>query len=84
MRRTIFITAEQRRATHTMLVPVQQQRIMALPHGGAHLSVFNTALHQRAAQRRVKADAGTPGQVAGRVLRHDREGGGTCIAHEHP
>ena len=67
--------AERHRVTHTMLVPVQYQRLMASPRFGAHdLSSFqDEVLHQRAVRggaqgRRRRALARRPG----RVLRHDR------------
>ena len=80
--------AEQHRATHTMLVPVQYQRIMALPEFGEFdLSSFRfkfcTSAPFRAA---LKADvlARWPGHLT--EFYGMTEGGGTCIleAHLHP
>ena len=80
--------AAQHRITHTMLVPVQYQRIMALPEFGAHdLSAFQykfcTSAPFRAA---LKADvlARWPGALI--EFYGMTEGGGTCIleAHRHP
>ena len=74
--------------THTMLVPVQYQRLMALPTFGAHdLSAtrfkFSTSAPFNAA---LKADvlARWPGGLV--EYYGMTEGGGTCIlaAHEHP
>ena len=76
------------RATHTMLVPVQYRRIMALPQfGDFDLSSFRTKLCTSAPfDAALKADvlARWPGglvEVYGLT-----EGGGTCIldAHLHP
>ncbi len=80
--------AQDQRVTHTMLVPVQYQRIMARPDFDAHdLSQLPVqVLHQRTVFRRRE----------GRVLKRwpgglvefygMTEGGGTCIleAHLHP
>ena len=80
--------AQQHRMTHTMLVPVQYQRIMALPQFGAFdLSAtqvkFCTSAPFSAA---LKADvlARWPGGLI--EFYGMTEGGGTCIlaAHEHP
>ena len=80
--------AERIRATHTMLVPVQYQRIMALPTFGdfdlsRFLAKFCTSAPFHAA---LKADllARWPGQLI--EYYGMTEGGGTCIllAHEHP
>ncbi len=67
--------AERHRVTHAMLVPVQYQRLMALPEFGDFdlSSLPDEVLHQRAVRRgaqgrRAGALAGRPG----RVLRHDR------------
>ena len=67
--------AQKVKATHTMLVPVQYQRIMALPEFERLRPVLvpHEVLHQRAVSRRAQgrhpeALAGR----AGRVLRHDR------------
>jgi acyl-CoA synthetase (AMP-forming)/AMP-acid ligase II len=81
-------TAERQRATHTILVPVQYQRIMALPQFGRHdLSSFRTKFCTSAPfSPSLKADvvARWPGaliEVYGLT-----EGGGTCVleAHRHP
>jgi len=80
--------AQRLRATHTMLVPVQYRRIMALPQfGDFDLSSFRTKLCTSAPfDAALKADvlARWPGglvEVYGLT-----EGGGTCIldAHLHP
>ena len=80
--------AQQHRVTHTMLVPVQYQRIMALPRFDAHdlssfLFKFCTSAPFSAA---LKADvvARWPGGLI--EFYGMTEGGGTCIlaAHEHP
>ena len=80
--------AQASRMTHTMLVPVQYQRLMALPTFGAHdLSAtrfkFSTSAPFNAA---LKADvlARWPGGLV--EYYGMTEGGGTCIlaAHEHP
>lgn len=76
------------RATHTMLVPVQYQRIMALPEFGRHdLSSFRFKFCTSAPFRAdLKADivARWPGALV--EFYGLTEGGGTCIlaAHEHP
>lgn len=76
------------RATHTMLVPVQYQRLMALPTFGQHdltafVHKFCTSAPFGAA---LKADvlARWPGGLV--EFYGMTEGGGTCIlaAHEHP
>ncbi|HEU0199060.1 MAG TPA: class I adenylate-forming enzyme family protein, partial [Burkholderiaceae bacterium] len=80
--------AERHRATHTMLVPVQYQRIMALPDFGRHdLSSFRMKFCTSAPfAADLKADvlARWPGgliEVYGMT-----EGGGTVMleAHKHP
>jgi len=80
--------AERHRATHTMLVPVQYQRLMAHPRFGEHdLSSyrfkFSTSAPFHAA---LKADvlARWPGGLI--EFYGMTEGGGTCIleAHLHP
>ena len=80
--------AQAHRITHTMLVPVQYQRIMALPSFGAHdlrhtRFKFCTSAPFDAA---LKADvlARWPGGLV--EFYGMTEGGGTCIlvAHEHP
>ncbi len=80
--------AQQHRMTHTMLVPVQYQRLMARPDFDAHdLSStqfkFCTSAPFNAA---LKADvlARWPGGLV--EFYGMTEGGGTCIllAHEHP
>ncbi|HRZ61485.1 MAG TPA: AMP-binding protein, partial [Rubrivivax sp.] len=80
--------AEQIRATHTMLVPVQYQRLMARPDFDAHdLKSFHM---------KFCTSAPFPAALKADVLRRwpgglvefygMTEGGGTCIlnAHEHP
>jgi acyl-CoA synthetase (AMP-forming)/AMP-acid ligase II len=80
--------AERRRATHTMLVPVQYQRIMALPDFDRHdLSSFEYKFCTSAPfAAALKADvvARWPGGLI--EFYGMTEGGGTCIlaAHEHP
>ena len=80
--------AQTHRMTHTMLVPVQYQRLMALPQFGAFdLAAtrikFSTSAPFSAA---LKADvlARWPGGLV--EYYGMTEGGGTCIlaAHEHP
>jgi long-chain acyl-CoA synthetase len=80
--------AERHRATHTMLVPVQYQRLMALPDFGRRdLSSFRTKLATGAPfPAALKADvlARWPGGLV--ELYGMTEGGGTCIleAHRYP
>jgi len=80
--------AEQRRATHTMLVPVQYRRIMASPRFAAHdLSSFRFKFCTSApfgAQLKADVVARWPGGLI--EFYGMTEGGGTCIlaAHEHP
>jgi long-chain acyl-CoA synthetase len=80
--------AERRRATHAMLVPVQYQRIMALPDFGRHdLSSFRFKFCTSAPfSAALKADilARWPGGLV--EYYGMTEGGGTCIlaAHAHP
>ena len=79
--------AERYRATHTMLVPVQYQRIMALPEFARHdLSSFRMKFSTSAPFPAVlKADvlARWPGGLI--EFYGMTEGGGTCIleAHRH-
>jgi len=80
--------AEQHRASHTMLVPVQYQRIMALPEFDQFdLSAFQHKFCTSAPFRaELKADvvARWPGTLT--EFYGMTEGGGTCIldAHLHP
>jgi len=80
--------AERRHVTHTMLVPVQYQRLMASPRFGAHdLSSFHMKFCTSAPfAAALKADvlARWPGGLV--EFYGMTEGGGTCIlaAHEHP
>ena len=80
--------AQQHRVTHTMLVPVQYQRIMALPNFGEFdLSSFHIKFCTSAPFRaELKADvlARWPGGLT--EFYGMTEGGGTCIldAHLHP
>ena len=85
---TYLALAQRHRMTHTMLVPVQYQRIMALPRFGefdlsATQFKFCTSAPFGAA---LKADvlARWPGGLV--EFYGMTEGGGTCIlsAHEHP
>jgi len=83
-----FALAERQRVTHTMLVPVQYQRLMASPRFGAHdLSSFRMKFCTSAPfAAALKADvvARWPGGLV--EFYGMTEGGGTCIlaAHEHP
>jgi long-chain acyl-CoA synthetase len=80
--------AGRHRATHTMLVPVQYQRLMASPRFAAHdLSSFRMKFCTSAPfAAALKADivARWPGGLV--EFYGMTEGGGTCIlaAHEHP
>ena len=80
--------AERHRATHTMLVPVQYQRVMASPaFGRTDLSAFRFKFCTSAPfAAALKADvlARWPGGLI--EYYGMTEGGGTCIlaAHEHP
>jgi long-chain acyl-CoA synthetase len=80
--------AQAHSATHTMLVPVQYQRIMALPQFGAHdLSSFRFKFCTSAPfAAALKADVlrRWPGGLV--EFYGMTEGGGTCIldAHAHP
>jgi acyl-CoA synthetase (AMP-forming)/AMP-acid ligase II len=80
--------AQRHRATHTMLVPVQYQRLMALPEFSRYdLSSFATKFCTSAPfSASLKADvlARWPGGLI--EFYGMTEGGGTCIllAHEHP
>jgi len=80
--------AERHRVTHTMLVPVQYQRLMASPRFSAHdLSSFRMKFCTSAPfAAALKADvvARWPGGLV--EFYGMTEGGGTCIlvAHEHP
>ncbi|NRF70880.1 acyl--CoA ligase [Aquincola sp. S2] len=80
--------AERHRATHTMLVPVQYQRLMARPDFGRHdLSSFRFKFCTSAPfHAELKADvlARWPGALV--EYYGMTEGGGTCIleAHLHP
>jgi acyl-CoA synthetase (AMP-forming)/AMP-acid ligase II len=80
--------AERHRVTHTMLVPVQYQRLMAHPRFGEHdLSAFRFKFSTSAPfNAALKADvlARWPGGLI--EFYGMTEGGGTCIleAHLHP
>ncbi|MBC7436011.1 MAG: acyl--CoA ligase [Bdellovibrionales bacterium] len=80
--------AQDLRVTHTMLVPVQYQRLMARPDFGAHdLSAFHMKFSTSAPfSKAVKADVlqRWPGGLV--EFYGMTEGGGTCIleAHLHP
>ncbi len=80
--------AERSHVTHTMLVPVQYQRIMALPRFGQHkLGAFKFKFCTSAPfAAALKADVVQrwPGGLV--EFYGMTEGGGTCIlaAHEHP
>lgn len=80
--------AQQHRVTHTMLVPVQYQRLLAHPGFGAHdLSAFQVKFCTSAPfHADLKADAlrRWPGGLV--EFYGMTEGGGTCIleAHRHP
>jgi acyl-CoA synthetase (AMP-forming)/AMP-acid ligase II len=73
--------AERHRVTHTMLVPVQYQRLMASPRFGAHdLSSFRMKFCTSAPfAARSRPTSSRAGPAAGRVLRHDRR-----RRHLHP
>jgi acyl-CoA synthetase (AMP-forming)/AMP-acid ligase II len=85
---TYVALAERVRATHTMLVPVQYQRVMALPDFDRHdLRAFRCKFCTSAPfSATLKADvlARWPGGLV--EFYGLTEGGGTCIlaAHEHP
>jgi len=80
--------AERHRVTHAMLVPVQYQRIMALPDFDRHdLSSFQVKFSTSAPfAARLKADIleRWPGGLV--EYYGMTEGGGTCVllAHQHP
>ncbi|WP_119155124.1 class I adenylate-forming enzyme family protein [Caldimonas tepidiphila] len=80
--------AERHRATHTMLVPVQYQRLMALPEFDRHdLSSFRAKFCTSApfsAELKAEVLRRWPGGLV--EFYGMTEGGGTCIlvAHEHP
>ena len=80
--------AERHRATHTMLVPVQYQRLMAVPEFGRHdLGSFRMKFCTSAPfAAALKADvvARWPGGLT--EYYGMTEGGGSCalLAHEHP
>jgi len=80
--------AQRRRVTHTMLVPVQYQRIMALPDfDGFDLSAFRTKFSTSAPfSAALKADVVARWPGALNEYYGMTEGGGTCVlfAHEHP
>jgi acyl-CoA synthetase (AMP-forming)/AMP-acid ligase II len=73
------------RVTHTMLVPVQYQRLMARPEFDAHdLSALpHEVLHQRAVQ--CRAEGRRAETLARRLVEFYgmTEGGGTCILEAH-
>ncbi|MEO6363955.1 MAG: class I adenylate-forming enzyme family protein [Caldimonas sp.] len=85
---TYLALAERHRATHTMLVPVQYQRVMANPgFASRDLSTFRFKFCTSAPfSAALKADvvARWPGALI--EYYGMTEGGGTCIlaAHEHP
>jgi acyl-CoA synthetase (AMP-forming)/AMP-acid ligase II len=80
--------AERHRATHTMLVPVQYQRLLALPEFGRFdLSSFKTKFCTSApfaAALKAEVLRRWPGGLV--EFYGMTEGGGSCIlaAHEHP
>ncbi|WP_298932864.1 class I adenylate-forming enzyme family protein [uncultured Ramlibacter sp.] len=82
---TYLALAQEVRATHTMLVPVQYQRIMALPDFGRHdLSSFHMKFCTSAPfLAPLKADvlARWPGGLV--EFYGMTEGGGTCILEAH-
>ena len=83
-----LVLAERHRVTHTMLVPVQYRRLMALPAFGQHdLGAFHLKFSTSAPfAAELKADvlARWPGGLI--EFYGMTEGGGTCIleAHHHP
>jgi long-chain acyl-CoA synthetase len=85
---TYLAIAQRERATHTMLVPVQYRRIMAVPDFDRHdLSSFHMKFCTSAPfHAELKADilARWPGGLV--EFYGMTEGGGTCIleAHNHP
>ena len=85
---TYLALAAQHRVTHTMLVPLQYQRLMALPTFDAHdLSAYRFKFCTSAPfSAALKADVVKrwPGGLI--EFYGMTEGGGTCIlaAHEHP
>ena len=80
--------AERHRATHTMLVPVQYRRIMALPDFGRYdLASFRMKLSTSShfpAELKREVLARWPGGII--EYYGMTEGGATCVlrAHEHP
>jgi long-chain acyl-CoA synthetase len=80
--------AERHRATHTMLVPVQYQRIMSLPDFGSRdLASFRVKFCTSAPfAPALKADVLARWRGGLIELYGMTEGGGTCIleAHRHP
>ena len=80
--------AERHRVTHTMLVPVQYQRIMALPDFDRYdLSAFRTKFSTSAPfSAALKADVVARWPGALNEYYGMTEGGGTCVlfAHEFP
>ena len=86
--RAYLALAQDARATHAMLVPVQYQRLMALPQFGEHdLSSFRMKFCTSApfaAALKQQVLARWPGGLV--EYYGMTEGGGTCIleAHNHP
>lgn len=86
--RAYLALAQEARATHAMLVPVQYQRLMAVPEFDAYdLSSFHMKFCTSAPfSAQLKADvlARWPGGLV--EYYGMTEGGGTCIleAHDHP
>jgi len=80
--------AQTHRMTHTMLVPVQYQRIMAVPTFGAHDLASTIAKFCTSAPFNAALKADVVGRWPGALIEFYgmTEGGGTCIllAHEHP
>jgi len=80
--------AQAQRMTHTMLVPVQYQRIMALPQFDAHDLSSTQAKFCTSAPFGAALKADVVKRWPGALIEFYgmTEGGGTCIllAHEHP
>jgi len=80
--------AQSLRVTHTMLVPVQYQRLMAVPNFGAHDLAATRLKFSTSAPFNAALKADVLARWPGGLIEYYgmTEGGGTCIliAHEHP
>jgi len=80
--------AQAHRMTHTMLVPVQYQRLMAVPNFGAHDLAATRFKFSTSAPFNAALKADVLARWPGGLIEYYgmTEGGGTCIliAHEHP